>query len=148
MTSELFGWLARLHGHAATLGLAVLLHPVVTLRTRGKVTPSAQLSADLAVILLTVPSLLGALVYGTYRQRVKPALWLVEPATVLRFETKEHLAAMTVALAIAGAFTLRIAGRSQGGRETGWSLLASAWLLGALTALLGLYVAGRAQPGW
>ncbi|MEZ4237312.1 MAG: hypothetical protein R3F59_14410 [Myxococcota bacterium] len=42
-----YAWLVGLHGHAAVLGLAVLLHPVVTLRTRRKVTPNAQLSADL-----------------------------------------------------------------------------------------------------
>ncbi len=148
MTPETYGWLARLHGHVATLGLAVLLHPVLTLRLRGRVTPGAQLSADLGALLLLAPALLGAFVYGTYRSRVKPVLWLVQPGAVLRFETKEHLGAMAVALAVGGALTLRVAGRSPGGRETAWSLLASAWLLGLLTALLGLYVAGRAQPGW
>jgi hypothetical protein len=148
VTSETFAWLARLHGHAATLGLAVLLHPVITLRLRGRVTRGAQWSADLGALLLLGPGLLGAWVYGPYRLRVKPALWLVEPGAVLRFETKEHLAAMAIALAAAGAITLRVGGRSPPGRETAWSLLASAWLLGVITGLLGLYVSGRAQPGW
>ncbi len=148
MTAEWYAWLARLHGHAATLGLAVLLHPVLTLRIRGKVTPGAQLSADLAALLLLLPGLLGAAIYGAYRLRVKPALWLVEPGAVLRFETKEHLAVMAIGLAVGGALALRVAGRSPGGRETAWSLLASAWALGLVSALLGIYVGGRAQPGW
>ena len=148
MSAEWYAWLARLHGHAATLGLAVLLHPVITLRLRGKVTPGAQLSATLGAVLLVVPGLFGAMIYGTYRLRVKPALWLVEPGAVLRFETKEHLAAMAIGLAVGGALVLRVSGRSPGVRETAWSLLASAWVLGLVAALLGVYVAGAAQPGW
>lgn len=148
MTPELFGFFARLHGHAATLGLAVLLHPVLTLRLRGKVTPNCQRSADLGAALLAAPAVLGLLLYGTYRARVKPALWLGHPSSVLRFETKEHLAVVAVALAVCGAACLRVAGRTPAGRETAWSLLASAWLLGVLAGLLGLYVSGHAQAGW
>jgi hypothetical protein len=148
VSPEGYAWLVHLHAHVATLGLAVLLHPVITLRTRGKVTPGAQLSADLGALLLVPAALAGFVAYGTYRQRVKPVLWLLHPGTVLRFETKEHLAALAVALAVAGALTLRVAGRGPAGRETAWSLLASAWLLGALTALLGVFVSGHAQPGW
>ena len=42
---------------------------------------------------------IGWAIYPVYRARVKPALWLEAPGAVLRFETKEHLAAMAVALA-------------------------------------------------
>jgi hypothetical protein len=148
VSPEAFGWLARLHGHVAVLGLAVLLHPVITLRLRGRVTRGGQLSADLGAILLLAAGVGGAVLYPAYRSRVKPPLWLAYPGSVLRFESKEHLAVMAVALAVGGALTLRAVGRSPGGRDTAWALLASAWVLGCLTASFGVYVAGTAQAGW
>ncbi len=148
MNPELFGFFARVHGQLATLGLAVLLHPVVTLRFRRRATPWTRLTADLGALLLLVPSALGWMMYGTYRARVKPSLWLGHPSAVLRFETKEHLAAMSLALAIGGALTLRLAHRSPAGRDAAWIQLLLAFALGSLSALLGIYVGGTAQPGW
>jgi hypothetical protein len=148
VTAEFFGFLARAHGQVATLGLAVLLHPVITLRFRRRATPWTRLTADLGALLLLFPSLAGWWLYGTYRARVKPSLWLGHPSAVLRFETKEHLAAMALALAVGGALTLRFGHRSPAGRDAAWIQLLLAFALGTLSALLGIYVGGTAQPGW
>jgi hypothetical protein len=143
-----YAWLVELHGHVAVLGLAVLLHPVITLRRRGKATPYVMLTAELGALLLAAPAALGWALYPAYRARVKPPLWLGDPQAVLRFESKEHLAAMAVVLAVAGAITLRAAGRRPVGREAAWSLLAVGWTLGVLAAALGVFVTGAAHPGW
>ena len=148
MTPEAFGWWARIHAHLATLALALLLHPVLTLRTRRKATRWTHLTAELGAALLLLVTGIGWAIYGTYRTRVKPALWLGHPAAVLRFETKKHLAAMAAALALGGALTLRVAHRSPAGREAAWIQLLLAFGLGLLAGLLGVFVGGSAQPGW
>lgn len=148
MTPEGYAWLARLHGLLATLGLAVLMHPVITLRTRRALTPTLVFTADLAAVLLAGPFLLGLVLYPAYRAKVKPALWLGHPGAVLRFETKEHLAAMAVALVVGGALTLRVAGRHPAGRDAAWMMLLCGWALALVAALSGLWVAGRAHPAW
>lgn len=148
MSGESYAWLVSIHGHLAVLGLAVLLHPVITLRRRNSVSKYVLLTADLGVLLLLMPTVLGWSIYPIYRRAIKPWLWLEAPGAVLRFESKEHLAAMAVALAMAGALTLRLAGRRPAGREAAWMLLLCGWTLGAITALLGIYVRGIAQPGF
>lgn len=144
----MYTWLVSLHAFLSALGLAVLLHPVLTLRRRTGVSRAMLWSSDLGAALMAAPFVVGWVLYPTYRKSVKPALWLGHPDVVLRFETKEHLAAMAVALAVAGAVTLRVAGRKEVGREAAWSLLLCGWSLGIITALFGWYVHGRAHPGF
>ena len=67
---------------------------------------------------------------------------------VLRFETKEHLAAIALGLVIAGTLTLRVSGRRPAGKEAAWSLLLCGWFLALTTALLGVFVHGRAHPAF
>lgn len=148
MSGQVYSWLVSLHGHLAVLGLAVLLHPVITLRRRNSVSKNVMLTADLGALLLLAPFAMGWAIYPTYRKTVKPLLWMEAPGAVLRFESKEHLAALAVALAVAGALTLRLGGRRPAGREAAWILLLCAWTLGVITALLGIYVRGQAQPGF
>jgi hypothetical protein len=148
VTPQAYAWLVEVHGHVAVLGLAVLLHPVITIRRRHRVTARMLLSAELGALLLAAPAALGWAIYPTYRASVKPPTWLGHPAAVLRFETKEHLAAMAVVLAVCGAITLRAAGRRPVGREAAWSLLATGWTLGVIAAALGVFVTGVAHPGW
>lgn len=144
----LYALLERLHGHLGWLGLAVLLHPVVALGRVQKVTWRMQLTADLGAALLLAPFFLGAVIYPTYRSGVKPGLRLTDPAVAIAFESKEHLAVFAVALALAGALTLRGAGGSAAGRRAGRALCAAAWLCGAVTGILGVWVASHAHPGW
>lgn len=148
MNGALYSLLERVHGLAAALGLAVLLHPVITLRARRKPSRGAVLSADLGALLLLLPSGLGAWLYPVYRARVKPDLVEEAPRIAALFETKEHLALMAVALAVSGALSLRAAGRTEEGRRTARTLLALAWATGVATAALGTVVASIAQPGW
>lgn len=148
MSAEVYAWVARMHGILAVLGLAALLHPVVLLRTRANLVPHARLTAELGAGLLLAAFAIGWWNYGAYRANVKAPLWLVHPEAVLRFETKEHLAAMAVALAVGGALVLRVSGRQPVGREAAWILLLCGWTLGVVTALLGVYVGGMAHPGW
>lgn len=148
MSPDAFALVERIHGHLAVLGLAVLLHPVITLRTRSGLNWRTHLTAELGAALLAVPFALGWAIYPVYRAEVKPGLFARAPGFMAAFETKEHLAAMTLCLAIGGALTLRLVGRTPNGRLAAWSLLLVAWLLGATAGVLGVGVAATAQPGW
>lgn len=136
----------RVHGHLAVLGLAVLLHPVITLARRRLLTRGLWWSVIAAVGLLCSSFALGWWLYPTYRAKVKPGLYADHPEVMLRFESKEHLAWFTVSLVVAGALMLG-SGR-EGAREPARHLLAAAWLTGVITAALGVHVAASAGPGW
>jgi hypothetical protein len=146
------GWhyavLERLHGHVGWLALALLLHPVLTLRLRRGWGRWTQLTADLAVALLAAPYVIGLIIYPGYRAWVKPDLLREAPAIAAAFETQEHLAAFALALAVGGALTLRAGRRSPAAREAAWSLLAAAWLCGVATGAIGFWVSGWAHPGF
>jgi hypothetical protein len=136
----------RIHGHLAVLGLAVLLHPVITLGRRRILTRGAWWSVIAAAGLLTTSFTLGWWLYPTYRARVKPALYAEHPEVMLRFETKEHLAWLTISLVVAGTLALWRGGEEA--RDPARHLFAAAWLTGVITAGLGVYVAASASPGW
>ena len=148
MDPTLYSWVVAAHGHLAALGLALLLHPVITLwRRRGLATWTLR-TAELAAVLLALPYAIGWLVYPTYREHVKPGLLAEHHAWALVFETKEHLAFLCLALAVSGAMALRVGGRHAGVRRAAWVALLGAWLCGVATAVLGMAVRGVAQPGW
>ena len=71
---HLYSLLTRLHGHLGWLGLALMLHPVMSLGRPGRPTRSTRWSAWLAAAFVSTPFALGWLVYPTYRAKVKPAL--------------------------------------------------------------------------
>lgn len=148
MDPELYGLLVRVHGHVAVLGLAVLLHPVIQLRTRRGLSRWTRFTADLGALLTAAPFALGWALYPAYRSHVKPSLWMGRLPVALAFESKEHLALLSVAFAVSGALTLRLAGRTPEGRQTAWALLLAGWGCGALAAALGIWVSAVAQPGW
>jgi hypothetical protein len=146
--AALFGLLERVHGHLGVLGLAMLLHPVITLRRRPRLTPWTVRTAEIGAGLLAATFALGWWIYPAYRSGVKPGLLRDAPSVAMRFESKEHLAFCAAALAIAGAVALRRAGTTPSGRRVAWALLLAAWVCGVLTAGLGIFVASIAQPGW
>jgi len=148
VTGALFSLLERLHGHLAVLGLAVLVHPLLSLRLRPGLSPRTRLSAELAALLLGLSYAAGWLLYPSYRQQVKPPLRLHAMDLLLRFETKEHLALMTLALALGGAVVLRAAGASPEGRRAAWWLLAAALVCGLCTGGLGMLVAAGGAPAF
>lgn len=148
MSPTLFSLVGRLHGHLAMLGLALLLHPVITLRRRKGLALWTKRTAALAAGLLWVPFALGWWIYPTYRQHPKVALWRQEHPALWAFETKEHLAAFCVVLATSGAIVLYTSGKTDTGRRAAWSLLLAAFVSGAITGGIGVYVASVAHPGW
>ncbi len=143
MTSPyLYALAERLHGQLGWLGLAVLLHPVISLRSpissRG-----ARLSAVLALLLTALPYAIGLAIYPTYREQVKPGLAQASGGWALAFELKEHLAFFTISLVLGGTVVLLT-----GQRQPARALLAMGWLCGVMVGVLGLLIAGRAHPAW
>gem|GEM_PF-1361261 len=130
-----FDLLERVHGHLAVLALAALLHPVVTLGRRKRVTRGTRWAVGAGAGLLLVAYAGGWWLYPEYRELVKPDL----PVEVsLLFERKEHLAWMALALAAGGVGVLF--GRPEAWR-TGRALLVAGWCCGAVAAVLGVVVA-------
>lgn len=148
MTPTLFAVLERVHGHLALLGLALLLHPIVSLVRRRGVPFWTQVTADLAAVLLALPFALGWWIYSDYRAHVKGGLYLAKSPALPAFETKEHLAVFAMSLAIAGTLTLRLAGKDAGGRKTALALLVAAWGCGVATGLIGVWVAAETSHPW
>ena len=143
-----YALVARLHGLLAALGLAILLHPVLNLRGKRAKTWWTRFTVDASAVLLGLPFAVGWFLYPIYRVEVKTKLRGTAPDALLRFESKEHLAAMAVALVVGGALVLRLSGDGDAGRRASWTLLACGWVLGVVTALLGVWVGGHAHPGW
>ncbi|MEC7947940.1 MAG: hypothetical protein VX265_10255 [Myxococcota bacterium] len=144
----LFALLERIHGHLAWLGLALMVHPVFALRRPGPPGRPTRTSAWLAAGLVTAPYGIGWLIYPTYRERVKPGLLIDALPYALAFETKEHLALMTLALAWGGALCLHFGGGSPAGRRAARVVFACGALTGVATGLLGIIVASRAHGAW
>lgn len=139
MSPQLFALLERLHGHAAMLGLAVLLHPVITLARGRPLGRGGRWSAGLAAVLIALPSVGGWLLYPHYRAQIKPALISEKLSVALAFESKEHLAFACLCLTLAGAGVAL--GSPQHARRVALPLLAGAWGCGVITGGLGLFVA-------
>ena len=148
MTAGLFAELARIHGHLAVLGLAVLLHPVLTLGRPGGLSRGTRLSARIAALLIALPTVGGWLLYPPYRQQVKPRLVHEDLSVALAFETKEHLAFFCLALALGGVLLLEVQGGQPATRRVARVLLLLAWLVGVGVAGLGIGIAGFAWPAW
>ena len=148
MSPELFALLSRVHGLLATLGLAVLLHPIITLTTRRALTRWTVRTSDIAASILVVVGALGAWLYPLYRVHPKVGLLSEAPFYADLFESKEHLAVIAIALSVGGAVVLRVAGEHPAGRRAAWSLLVCGWGLGVLVGALGLVVASTAHPAW
>jgi hypothetical protein len=144
----LFSLLERIHGHLGWLGVALMVHPVMTLGRPGRPTRATRIAAWLAAALVTLPSALGWLLYPTYRAQVKPRLLVDALPYAMAFETKEHLALMTLALAWGGALALRLGGDHPDGRRAARVLFACGALTGIATGVLGVLVAARAHGAW
>ncbi len=145
---QLYMLVTSLHGLVGTLALALLLHPVITLRKATTLRWGTRFTAELAAGMLAVVFAVGWWTYPTYRNKVKPDLLVDQHPAWLWFEGKEHLAAMATVLAVSGALTLRFAGDDPDARRAAHALLASAWTCGVIAAIFGVMVRAVAQPGW
>jgi uncharacterized membrane protein len=146
----------HIHGHLGWLSAIALAHPAIFLRRRGRRRDRpAHLSVALSVGLTTPAGALGASLYPSYRERLRPRIFAQAPAVGYLFERKEHLAFGAIAFAWAGALayaaaTLRVSNASDAAgvhdalrKAAHWSFVASA-VLAALTAALGTCVASYA----
>ena len=148
MSPHLFALIERGHGHVAVLGLALLLHPVVALWRRRSVGVWTVRTAWLAAVLLLAVFAVGCWLYPSWRQHIKPGLQAAENALWLRFETKEHLAALTAALALGGAVCVQATRTDDALRPTAVALLLSAFVCGLATAGLGVWVGAGVHGAW
>ena len=147
MNGGLYALFERLHGHLALLGLAALLHPVITLG-RGRLTPAGRVAAALVAGLIALATLAGWWLYGAYRREIKPTLALYRLEVALAFEVKEHLAFFCLVLTLCGvAALLSSPGHAPTLRLARW-MFALAWLCGVVAATLGLLVSASAAPAW
>lgn len=147
MNPGIYALLERIHGHLAMLGLAVLLHPVITLG-RGRLGVGGRWSVGILAGILAVASAMGWWLYGEYRASVKPALVRHRLDVALAFEVKEHLAYLCLVLAICGAAALLAAPGHPPTLRLARRMLGLAWILGLAVAVLGLLVSASAAPGW
>lgn len=95
-------WLSlaeRLHGHAGWLAVAVLLHPVLLLRSPLRRAPGVAWTATL---LLTGVAAAGAALYPSYRTLLKQAIFQENAPLGWWFERKEHLAVGALSFAWVG----------------------------------------------
>jgi len=144
VTVEPLRLLAQLHGHLGWLAAAALVHPAILLRNPNR---KSGLAVALASGLVSAGALSGALLYGSYRERIKPALFAVSPTVGWMFERKEHLAFGAATLAWVGVLGA-VAGRRSGDeslrpRFTRAAHLAfiAASALATASAILGTWVA-------
>ena len=147
LSSDGYALLVRIHGHFGSLGLALLLHPVISLGRPGW-RRGQRWSAALAALLISLPYGLGTLVYPSYRLRVKPDLVAHHRDLALAFEVKEHLAFCCLVLTWGGVVALWGAGSSEVGRKAARSTLACALICGLAVGGIGVVVGAVAHPGW
>ena len=148
MDAHLFGFLERVHGHLAVLGLVVLIHPVISLRRPGHLRRGTWWTVGVGVALLVPAAALGLGLYPSWRAQVKPELVQHALGVALAFEVKEHLAWFSVVCAAAGLGVLLTSGSLSGGRSLARWLLGAAVSCGAIAAGLGIWIAGAAWPAW
>jgi hypothetical protein len=135
----------HVHGHLGWLAVAALAHPAVLLRNPSR---RAHLSVGVAVALASVAGALGAVLYPSYRVRLRGAIFTELPAVGYLFERKEHLAFGALVLAWAGAVAYAGAHLRSADvdlydplrRAAHWAFIAAA-VLGLTVAILGTVVA-------
>src|ERR1700749_2784290 len=86
----------HLHGHVGWLAAIALVPPAIFLRRHER---RAHLSVGLAVAMATLAGAMGASLYPSYRERLRPGIFAGAPFIGYLFERKEHLAFGAVLLA-------------------------------------------------
>jgi hypothetical protein len=133
----------HVHGHVGWLAALALVHPAILLRRTKR---KAHLSVLLATSVATLAGVMGVLMYGDYRDRLRQHLFQQSQTMGFMFERKEHLAFGVIFLAWAGAVAYFAATRLEGQprehlrRAAHWSFVAAAALC-VVTAVLGTMVA-------
>lgn len=131
-----------IHGHLGVLAAIALVHPAILLRRGLPLSRGARLSVILSSGLVIGAYSFGIASYGAYRETVKRGLFAIDPRTGLLFETKEHLAYVTLAIAVAALGCALLApSRAEGTRRLASRLYAAAAGLCIAVVGLGTWVA-------
>jgi hypothetical protein len=133
--------LESIHGSLGVLAVVALVHPAILLRRGKPLTRGVRLSVWLTTAACALAFALGVGIYGDYRALVKVELFRASARAGFLFETKEHLAFATIALALtAGAAALVAPRDAVAVRRLSAVLYATAAVLGLVVASLGTYV--------
>jgi hypothetical protein len=133
--------LESIHGHFGALAVIALVHPAIVLRRGCPLSRGARLSVWLTTLTCGAAFGLGVFIYGDYRALVKADLFRISAHVGFLFETKEHLAFATLALALgAGAAALLAPPEAREVRRLSAVLYAAAAVLCLVVAALGTFV--------
>ena len=90
----------HVHGHVGWLAALALVHPAILLRRTKR---KAHLSVLLATSVATLAGVIGVVMYGDYRDKLRQHIFQQARVMGYLFERKEHLAFGAIFLAWAGA---------------------------------------------
>ncbi|MBI4954447.1 MAG: hypothetical protein HY908_20650 [Myxococcales bacterium] len=134
--------LEGVHGHFGVLAAAVLAHPAIRLRRGAPLSNGARWASSGAGLLVAAAFATGLWIYPRYVALVRPRLFGVSERAALLFETKEHLALMTVATALGAVACVWLARREDRDLRRGAALLFALSSALCLTVVaLGTYIA-------
>ena len=133
----------HVHGHVGWLAALALVHPAILLRRTKR---KAHLSVLLATSVATLAGVMGVLMYGDYRDRLRQHLFQQSQTMGFLFERKEHLAFGAIVLAWAGAVAYLAAARADDSlvaslRRASHVAFVAAAVLALVAATLGTVVA-------
>jgi hypothetical protein len=135
-------WLESMHGHLGVLAMAALLHPALLLWSGKPLSRNGKLALGASVALVSLAFALGLWIYPAYREQVKPALFMADVSAGLAFETKEHLAWVSLVSAItAGVAGLAAPPKAANVRRIAARVFLASAAACALAAALGTWVA-------
>ena len=130
----------RVHGHIAILGLAVLLHPILSMPSQKALRKGTRWSLWLSMVLVGIAYAMGLWLYPEYRSEVKPRLISEHIALAYMFERKEHLAFLCC-FSVTGGGLLSLFFAFENSRTIARAILLWGWLCGFLVACMGVLVA-------
>jgi len=130
----------RIHGHIAILGLAVLLHPILSLPKQQRLRRGTKWSIWLSMLFVLCAYAMGLWLYPEYRSAIKPRLIADHIAMAYMFERKEHLAFLCCFSVLGGGLLSLFFDGSQS-RTVARVLLLWGWICGVLVAGMGILVA-------
>ncbi len=134
--------LESVHGHVGVLAMAALLHPALILWSGRPLSRNARIALGASVALVLTAFALGLTIYPAYREQVKADLFRADVRAGLLFETKEHLAWVSLISALgAGVAALAAPPKAIAIRRIAGRVFLGSAIACALTAALGTWVA-------
>lgn len=134
--------LEAIHGHIGVLAMVALYHPALLLWSGKPLSRNAKLALSASLVLVALAFALGLTIYPAYREQVKPDLFRASVRAGLLFETKEHLAWISLIAALgAGVTGLFAPPRAAQARRIAARVFLGAAIACTLTVCLGTWIA-------